>query len=246
MATQENPFRDRPPVSQKKALAALHNGKLEVIGRMPWSSNATFLIDVFYEGDVLQGIYKPVRGERPLWDFPEGLYHREAASFELSNFLGWDIVPPTIIRDGPLGDGSIQLFIPCDLSINYFEILKDKANHESLMKVCIFDFVANSTDRKGGHCLLDPQGKVWAIDNGLTFHTEFKLRTVIWDWAGELIPQSILDDLEILITSPLSNIFGTYLDELETEAILERARLLVKAGKFPVDSSGRRYPWPVI
>ncbi|MBG01183.1 MAG: phosphatidylinositol kinase [Acidimicrobiaceae bacterium] len=246
MVIQENPFRDREPVSKKKALATLQNGKLEVVGRMPWSSNATFLIDVFYEGEVLQGIYKPLKGERPLWDFPEGLYYREVASFELSNLLGWDIVPPTIIRDGPLGDGSIQLFIPCDLSINYFDILEDEANHGSLMKVCIFDFVANSTDRKGGHCLLDPQGKVWAIDNGLTFHTEFKLRTVIWDWAGEPIPQSILDDLEIVLSSPLPNIFATYLDELEAEAIRERAQLLVRAGKFPVDSSGRRYPWPVI
>ena len=246
MVTQENPFRDREPVSKKKALATLHNGKLEVVGRMPWSSNATFLIDIFYEGNVLQGIYKPLRGERPLWDFPEGLYYREVASFELSDLLGWDIVPPTIIRDGPLGDGSIQLFIPCDLGVNYFDILKDEASHESLKKVCIFDFVANSTDRKGGHCLLDPQGKIWAIDNGLTFHTEFKLRTVIWDWAGEPIPQSILDDLEVLTSSSLSNIFATYLNELEIEAISERAQLLVRDGKFPVDYSGRRYPWPVI
>jgi len=246
MPSQGSPFRDRPPISNSQALDALQRGDLELIGRMPWSSNATYLIDVLYEDDVIQGIYKPARGERPLWDFPEGLYHREVASFELSNLLGWDIVPPTVIRDGPLGGGSIQLFIPCDLNVNYFDILKDPASHRSLKEVCIFDFVANSADRKGGHCLLDPQGKVWAIDNGLTFHVEFKLRTVIWDWAGELIPNDLLEDLQSLISSDLPNSFSHYLDTMERAAVYERARVLLETGKFPIDASGRRYPWPVI
>ncbi len=246
MVAQESPFRDREPVPNKKALEALRFGELELVGRMPWSSNATYLIDISHEQLMLQGIYKPVRGERPLWDFPEGLFLREAASFELSNLLGWDIVPPTVIREGPLGEGSIQLFIPCDLSVNYFDILKNPKHHRSLKQICIFDLVANSTDRKGGHCLLDSQDKVWAIDNGLTFHVEFKLRTVIWDWAGELIPIDILDDLESLISSPLPNSFANYLDEIERGALCQRARILLETGKFPVDASGRRYPWPVI
>ncbi len=246
MTQEESPFRDRGPVSNEMALNALLHGDIDVVGRMPWSSNATFLVDISHEHLALQGIYKPVRGERPLWDFPDRLFRREVAAFELSDCLGWDIVPPTVSRDGPLGDGSIQLFIPCDLSINYFDILKGEANHETLRKICAFDFVANSTDRKGGHCLLDAQDKVWAIDNGLTFHSEFKLRTVIWDWAGEPIPQSILDDLQTFVSSSQEEPFTEYLDEVEHEATFQRARALIENGMFPVDPTGRRYPWPVI
>ena len=246
MTPLESPFRDRDPVSNEVALEVLLYGDIDLLGRMPWSSNATYLIDVVLEQTTLQGIYKPSRGERPLWDFPDQLFLREVASFELSDFLSWDIVPPTVSRSGPLGQGSIQLFIPCDLSINYFDILKEPANHEVLQRVCAFDFIANSTDRKGGHCLWDAQGKVWAIDNGLTFHREFKLRTVIWDWAGEPIPQKILEDIQSLISSPLPESFSNYLDESEREAMIQRARMLLESGIFPVDPTGRRYPWPVI
>ncbi|MCH1512762.1 MAG: SCO1664 family protein [Acidimicrobiales bacterium] len=246
MDVPDSPFRDRQPISTSRALEALHHGELEVVGRMQWSSNATFLIDVRHSDLVVQGIYKPARGERPLWDFPEGLFYREVASFELSDFLEWDIVPPTIVREGPLGNGSIQLFIPCDLGIHYFDIVKDPLHHQCLMKICVFDFIANSTDRKGGHCLLDPHGNVWAIDNGLTFHNEFKLRTVIWDWAGEQIPEAILTDLEILSTSPIPENIASYLNPTEQEAFLQRVRQLLEVQKFPVDTSGTRYPWPVI
>ena len=246
MASQESPFRDRDPIPNKRAVDALLHGEIDLVGQMPWSSNATYLIDVSCENLDLQGIYKPGRGERPLWDFPEHLFLREVVAYELSDFLGWDIVPPTIRRNGPLGEGSIQLFIPCDLSINYFDILKEPKNHETLKKICAFDFVANSTDRKGGHCLWDRHGKVWAIDNGLTFHVDFKLRTVIWDWAGEPIPQKILDDLQRLISSPFPEALASYLDESECEATYQRARILLESGIFPVDPSGRRYPWPVI
>ena len=122
MTPLESPFRDRDPVSNEVVLDVLLYGDIDLVGRMPWSSNATYLIDVVLEQTTLQGIYKPSRGERPLWDFPDQLFLREVASFELSDFLSWDIVPPTVSRSGPLGQGSIQLFIPCDLSINYFDI----------------------------------------------------------------------------------------------------------------------------
>jgi len=244
--SDESPFRDRDPIDDATALDILGNGEVEILGRMPWSSNATFLVDITLGDQIVQGIYKPRKGEQPLWDFPEGLYTREAASYDLSADLGWDLVPPTIVRDAELGEGSVQLFVPCDYEDHYFHILEDPDQHHTLQRLCAFDVVANSTDRKGGHCLLDEHGGVWAIDNGLTFHEEFKLRTVIWDWAGEDIADDIRTDLAAFLERGVPDKVAAVLDPAERHAVMVRARSLVENGRFPTDPTGRRYPWPLV
>lgn len=241
-----SPFRPRGPIEDAVALEALHEGDMAVIGRMPWSSNATFLVDIAHGDTQVQGIYKPARGEQPLWDFPEGLFRREAAAYDLSASMGWDLVPPTVVRDGELGIGSVQLFVPCDFEQHYFHILEDEANHHTLQRLCAFDVVANSTDRKGGHCLIDAQGSIWAIDNGLSFHAEFKLRTVIWEWGGEPIPADIRDDLAELLEVGPPEAVAAILDPSESDALATRTRSLVDNGVFPTDPTGRRYPWPLV
>jgi len=242
----ETPFRDRGPVSRDLAESVLGGGEIELLGRMPWSSNMTFLADVRLDDQLLQGIYKPHKGERPLWDFPSGLYKREVASYRLAKALDWEIIPPTMLRDGPLGPGSLQLFIPCDFSIHYFHILEEERHHHTLQRFCAFDIAANSTDRKGGHMLLDGQDGIWGIDNGLTFHAEFKLRTVIWDFGDENIPADIVTDLGRLLEQGLPDDICELLDPFEVDALHTRMRALVREGRFPVDPGGHRYPWPLV
>lgn len=227
---------------------ALRSSGLHVIGRMPWSSNATLLCDLLDPdgGPVGRAIYKPHAGERPLWDFPDGLYRREVAAYELARALGWDLIPPTVERDGPHGVGSVQWFVDADFDRHYFTLLEDEATHPQLRRLAAFDFVANSTDRKGGHVLEDGDGHLWGIDNGLSLHAEFKLRTVIWDFADEPIGDDIADALDRFVTSPLPTVLCDLLDPFEREATLTRARALLSAGKLPVDETGRRYPWPLV
>jgi uncharacterized repeat protein (TIGR03843 family) len=244
--TRDSPFRSRPPIEVERALALLREAEIDVLGRMPYSSNATFLADLCHNGLIAQGIYKPHRGERPLWDFPSGLFKREAAAFELSRHLAWDFVPPTVVRDGPLGEGSLQLFVPAHFEQHYFTLREEQEHDDVLKRLCVFDIVSNNTDRKSGHVLLGEDGRIWAIDNGLSFHAEFKLRTVIWDYAGDDIPASIRDDVVRLLDQGLPPVFGELLDTFERDAILTRARAVVREGRFPVDHSGRRYPWPLV
>lgn len=224
----------------------LRDGEIELLGRMPDSSNATFLVEVRGDPEPRLAVYKPARGERRLWDFPPGLHLRELASYFLSEALGWGIVPPTVVRDGPLGVGSLQLFIEADFEQHYFTLVEDERHHDQLRKVCLFDLVANSTDRKGGHLLLDPTGHLWAIDNGLTFHSEPKLRTVIWEFGGQPIPPGPLADVQELTEAGVPEGLADLLDPPEVEALLLRARAIVDSGVFPVDLTGRRHPWPVL
>jgi uncharacterized repeat protein (TIGR03843 family) len=224
----------------------LQHGEVEVLGRMPWSSNATYLCEVRCGDDVLRAIYKPRRGERPLWDFPSGLDHREVAAFELSEALGWDLVPLTILRDGPLGIGSVQEFIDADFEQHYFTLYEDEGYHDQLRAICAFDLVGNNTDRKSGHCLLGRDGRIRGIDHGLMFHHEFKLRTVIWEFGGEAVPPHLLEAVDALAEDELPDPLAALLDPLERDAVRARARALVRAGCFPVDETGRRYPWPLV
>lgn len=242
----QSPFRERGPIANPEAEAVLLNGDIEILGRMPWSSNATLLCDVQADGVMLQGVYKPLQGERPLWDFPSGLYMREVASYRLSEALGWSLIPPTVLRDGPLGIGSLQLFVPCDFEQHYFHFLEDDQHHHTLKRFCAFDVAANSTDRKGGHFVVDAQEQLWGIDNGLTFHSEFKLRTVVWDWAGEQIPADIREDLQVFLEAGLPADLADLLDPFERDAVQTRARALVRDGLFPTDPTGRRHPWPLV
>ena len=191
---------------------------------MPNSSNATFLVQVGDPEAGIKGIYKPLRGERPLWDFPAGLYKREVAAYLLSESLGYHLVPPTVMRDGPLGEGSLQLFIDYDPEEHY---------------------LMNNTDRKGGHVLLDSDGAIWGIDHGVCFSDDFKLRTVIWDFAGQTIADSFLSPLESLMQSvPIA--VAALLSDNEIEAMLERTEWLLENRVFPTPESRYQYPWPLL
>lgn len=241
-----SPFRSREPIDDAEAIEVLCTGEIEVLGRMPYSSNATFLVDVCDQDRLLQGIYKPHRGEGHLWDFPDGLYRREVAAYELSRELGWDLVPPTVERDGPLGVGSLQLFVPARFDEHYFTLRDDPAHEPWFHRLCIFDVVSNNTDRKSGHCLIDEHDHLWAIDNGLSFHAEYKLRTVVWDWSGDPIPSPLLDDLMAFVERGLPEQLADLLDPFERDATITRANALIRDGRFPVDHTGRSVPWPLV
>jgi uncharacterized repeat protein (TIGR03843 family) len=225
----------------------LRTGEVAVLGRLPWSSNATLLVEVCDDVARSLAVYKPVAGERPLWDFPPGLHRREAAAYELSEALGWSLIPPTIVRDdAPHGMGSLQAFVEADHDQHYFTILEDDAHGDRLRALCTFDLVANSADRKGGHVLIATDGTIWGIDNGLCFAPELKLRTVIWDFAGEPVPPMLLEGLASLVDAPLPEALSRLLDPDECEALVSRARALVDGGRFPHDPTGRRWPWPLV
>lgn len=224
----------------------LEHGEFEILGRMPYSSNATFLVELRSEDEVLKAIYKPLRGERPLWDFPPGLYRREIAAFVLSESLGLHVVPPTIERNGPLGPGSVQQFIDARFEEHYFTLFEsDSRLHDQFRSIALFDIVANNTDRKSGHCLIDAQDKVWAIDNGLCFSADFKLRTVIWEFSGEPIPTELLASIRRFADQPPAAL-SMWIDDDEIEAAVDRARILLAGHVFPSDPSGQRYPWPMV
>lgn len=224
----------------------IEHGEVEVLGRMPWSSNATYLCEVRCGNDVHRAIYKPRRGERPLWDFPSGLDHREVAAYELSRALGWDLVPHTVLREGPLGMGSLQAFVDADFEQHYFTLYEHEDHHDALRAMCAFDLIGNNTDRKSGHVLLGLDGRIRGIDHGLMFHHEFKLRTVIWEFGGEAIPNHILTAASKLVDGGLPDPLAALLDPFERDAVLTRARALVDAERFPIDETGRRYPWPLV
>jgi len=228
------------------ALDLLTHGEVTLKGRLPRSSNATFLVEVALDGETTLAVYKPERGERPLWDFPPGLYRREIAAYLLSEALGWGLVPPTAPREGPLGEGSLQIFVPADFRQHYFTLLEQAEHRDALQRICLFDLVANNADRKSGHCLFVPDDRIYAIDNGLTFHAEPKLRTVIWDFGEEPIAPGLLEDLRRAAGQALPRGLCELLDPDEQRALKRRARGLLRAGHFPADKSGLRYPWPLI
>ena len=229
-------------------LELLATAEIEVEGRMPWSSNATFLVTLHHRGAgerSHRAVYKPVRGERPLWDFEPGLHRRERAAFLLSEHLGIGAVPPTIIREGPFGEGSVQWFVEADHREHYFTIFEQRADlHEQLRSIAAFDLIANNTDRKSGHCLLAEE-RVWAIDHGLCFAASWKLRTVIWEFAGEPVPDRLLERVRTLSSKVPLDLAAMLTDD-EVEALAHRAETLADAAEFPSDETGARYPWPLV
>jgi uncharacterized repeat protein (TIGR03843 family) len=249
MTPSASPEPEPAVVSGARALALLAEGELELLGRIPWASNATLLARVRHQDLEGLAIYKPVRGERPLWDFPSGtLYRREVAAYQVSEQLGWGLVPPTLARDGPLGVGSLQLYVDADPEVTAFELLA--ADNPVLPQVAAFDVVSNNADRKAGHCLAGEDGRVWAIDHGVCFHVEPKLRTVLWDLAGRRLEAAMVADLEALAGQVAGGELGDRLGMLlaadEVAAVAERAAALAGAGRLPAPGSGRPYPWPLV
>jgi uncharacterized repeat protein (TIGR03843 family) len=239
------PEDERPPAPD--ALTLLAEGAVELEGRLPWSSNATFVVDLCLDGTEGRAVYKPYRGERDLWDFPDGIFRREVAAYVLSEALGWGVVPETIVReDGPYGVGSYQRFVEADFSQHYFTLLEDARHHPTLRTIAAFDLLANNADRKSGHCIVDGDERIWAIDHGLCFHEDPKLRTVIWDFAGEPIPDELLVDIERLTTDQPAEL-TTLLDGAERAALARRATTVLRSGHFPDPDPARRpYPWPLV
>lgn len=230
---------------------ALRNGEIELLGRIAWSSNATFLVTASLDDIQVPAVYKPQRGERPLWDFPEGtLCNREVAAYELSVTTGWSIVPETVLRDGPYGIGMVQQFIDHDPDDHYFTLLE--THIDEFQRFAAFDVLANNADRKGGHCLeAKADGHIWGIDHGLTFHVADKLRTVIWDFAGDAVPDGIVATVECILEQLDGGALGHRLAELlapgEVEAVADRARALLRAGTYPVPDEGyHSVPWPLV
>lgn len=247
MPSQE---RQKPGLLSPEA-RLLAGAELEVVGRLPYSSNGTFLVRCREGPEELDAVYKPAAGERPLWDFPsESLYQREVAAFELSSWLGWNLVPVTVARpDGPLGAGSIQLFVDHDPDEHYFTLME--SHRRAFKRIAFFDMLANNADRKAGHCVVDRSGHVWAIDHGLTFHVEPKLRTVLWDFAGERLPAperraAIRLAQALEAPSEIGDRLAELLARDEISALRERAWTLSGPGIFPAPSSDWSFPWPVV
>ncbi|MHA7222983.1 SCO1664 family protein [Arthrobacter sp. RHLT1-20] len=230
-----------------RELTLLTEGSIELLGLIPRSSNQTFLVQVSCGDDEGYAVYKPESGERPLSDFEPGLYKRERAAYLLSESLARGLVPLTVIRDdAPLGIGSPQWFIECDFQEHYFTLFEDAPEtHRELARIALFDYIANNTDRKSGHVLRGDDRRIWGIDHGLCFSAAFKLRTVIWDFAGDPIPGTLLKDIALLAEAAPSEV-ADLLDNDEVTALRRRVQRLLVAGVLPVDRTGTRYPWPLV
>lgn len=219
---------------------------MELLGLLPGSSNYTFLGTLGDDGILV--VYKPRRGENPLWDFPSGsLCQREAAAYLVCSAAGWAYVPPTILREGPHGPGMVQQFIDHDPAFNAFNLAPDYENE--LKQIALLDLIINNADRKAGHVLKDGSGRLWAIDHGVCFHAEAKLRTVLWDFIGEPVGEESLQSIESLCRA-ISGELAAELSELllpeEIEMVLRRAEGILRDRVFPEPGPGRPYPWPPI
>ena len=203
----------------------------------PYASNYTFVVRLSLGDQEGCGVYKPHAGERSLWDFPIGtLGLRECATYEFAKALGWGLTPPTVIREGEAGEGSLQLFVPHDPDSNFFT-LRDE-HPEEAFRLAVFDLLTNNADRKGGHCFVGPDGRVWAVDNGLTFHEEIKLRTVIWDYSGEPIPPALLADVERVAgdldsDGACAQALAALLDGAEMQVLRERMQRVLSEPVLP-------------
>lgn len=233
-------------------LKLLKKGDLDVTGEFLWGSNYTFAVNISQDEQTLQGVYKPSQGERPLWDFPrDSLARREVAAYLVSEAIGWEFVPPTVYRDdGPFGPGSLQLYVDHDPEYNYFTF--NKADLQRLRPVALFDLLINNADRKGSHILFDQDGHIWLIDHGISFHHERKLRTVIWDFAGEPITDDLCADLikfeaQLQAGARLREQLDLQLVPQEITALARRTNDLLKTKLFPNPHPNRRpYPWPPV
>ncbi|MEO8744807.1 MAG: hypothetical protein ABI334_05600 [Candidatus Dormiibacterota bacterium] len=235
--------------SAEELLARLPD--MEVVGLLHGASNYTFLARLNpHPPSGLMAVYKPARGESPLWDFEAGtLYRREVAAYELSKVLGWPLIPPTVARrDGPHGAGAVQLFIDADR--RHF-LGEQSTRGETWLRIALFDVISNNADRKSGHCLFDAKDRIWVIDHGLTFHVDQKLRTVIWEFSGEALPGDLCGDIERALIAVEKGGLGETLAELlrpaEVRMLKRRLRgVLDPAWRFPEPTSAWSIPWPPV
>jgi hypothetical protein len=245
---------DSQPLSFDRVLDLLAHGEIEAKSLLPWGSNYTFLVHVTHADLQTAAIYKPRDGERPLWDFPEGtLCQREVAAFVVSQALDWFIVPPTVLRDGPHGVGMVQYYVDCDPNEHYFTLKEDDRFANRFKQIALFDILINNADRKSGHCLRDETDHIWGIDHGVSFSIEPKLRTVIWEFAGQDIPDRWRADLKAFrarFDRPNDTAMKTLshlLDKREMNALKRRTDQLIAAGCFPRPLPGyRQIPWPPV
>ena len=238
-----------PKIPQEKLRLLLKKGEVLREQMLP-SRNGTYVVELGDDdGARCLAIYKPRDGEAPLWDFPyRTLYRREYLSYAVSESLGWGIVPTTLIREGPYGVGTMQRFIYAQQGMHYFNLL---AQHKDEMaRIAVFDCLVNNTDRKGGHCLADAEGRIWAIDHGLTFSAPHKVRSVMWDLAGEPVPADLRAQVQALAQSrPLRDVLTEHLTKPEADAFYRRIDLIGASAVIPIQAlcdRQRPMPWPSI
>jgi len=251
----------------------LRHGRIEITGRLVDASNATLFGTITHDGLEAECVYKPVRGERPLWDFPDGtLAGREVATYLLSEAGGFHVVPHTVLRDGPFGPGMVQVWVdtdverelvdvcaPADVPSGWIGVLRARgdrgepavlvhADVPELQAMAAFDVVANNADRKGGHVLAGLDGNVYGVDHGLCMHTEDKLRTVLWGWVGKPLPRAVVEKLERLrveLGGELAEDLGEHLTRREVRTLVRRVQHLLDEGCYPEPSGyGPAIPWP--
>jgi len=240
---------DRSSDATEQLLAGLP--EVKILGLLHGASNYTFLARLGpHRPSELRAVYKPARGESPLWDFETGtLYQREVAAYELSKVLGWPRIPPTVVRQkAPHGVGAMQLFVEAD---GRHFLGENKSRDDTWIRVALFDVIANNADRKSGHCLFDAEDNVWVIDHGLTFHVDNKLRTVIWDFSGQPLPTEMCDDIERALVEVqrggLAETFKALLSPPEVRMLKRRLRgVLDPLWRFPEPTSAWSIPWPPV
>jgi uncharacterized repeat protein (TIGR03843 family) len=263
-------------LAEADALALLERGRIEIEGRLADASNTTLRAEITLDGLTRRCVYKPVRGERPLWDFPDGtLAGREVSAYLVSRATGWDVVPPTILRDGPLGPGALQLwidepgqvgaligFVPAyDVPAGWFPVAAARdddgdayalahADDPRLARLAVFDAVINNADRKGGHVLYPATGGVHGVDHGVSFHVENKLRTVLWGWTGKPLPPEaceVLTRLREQLAGPLGAALEEHLTVSEVQHVGLRVKRLLRSARFPQPPADwPAIPWPPI
>jgi hypothetical protein len=246
---QINPVLSIDTPAMKKACRILERAEITTCDLLYRGSNRVYIIGLVNDGLGIKAIYKPRRGETPLYDFPDGsLYKREYAAFLMSQALEWFLVPPTIIRNGPLGTGSVQWFIDpkkrtemnSPIEIDLFK----------LQQVVLFDYLVNNADRKASHFLEGRDGHLWVVDHGLTFNAVPKLRTVLWDFSGQDIPEKLMSDTvalqEKLRKKPLRDVLYPLLEKSEIKALESRIAKIIEDPVFPYPRSYRSVPWPWI
>jgi hypothetical protein len=231
-----------------EALELLTTGSLSIEGRLVEASNATLYCAVCRDGLDAACVYKPVAGERPLWDFPDGtLAAREVAAYELSAATGWLIAPPTVYRDGPLGSGMVQLWIDADESVDVLSLVR-RGSSAQLRRIAVYDAVINNADRKGGHLLPTSSGHIYGVDHGVSFHVESKLRTLLWQWAGDRMPEdavAVLRELRAALDGALGHRLAELLSGRELRRTIGRVEELLATKRHP-EPSGEwpAVPWP--